>query len=113
MPQEPARSGRVAAVCSFVCLGAQAVWLALCYLFATRPSPEPASAENVVEGWLAVLGAMIGAFVGVCLLSAVGVAFGVAGRRSGCALLALLLNAVMFLGTSVPMLLLLLTPKTQ
>jgi hypothetical protein len=89
------------------------VWLALCCLFASQFSSEPDTAENLVKGWLAALGAMAGAFVGVCLLSAVNVAFGFAARRSGWGLLALLLNVVTFLGTSVPMLLLALAPRGQ
>ena len=105
--------GRTTTICSFVCLGAQVVWVAACFHFAASPGPTSATADDVVKGWLAVLAAMVGAFVGVCLLSAVGTAFGVAARRTGWGLLALVLNAVAFLGTAVPMLLLVLMPRSQ
>jgi len=62
--------GWTTTICSFACLGAQVVWVATCYLFAATPGPDAGTAEDVVKGWLAVLAAMAGAFVGVCLLSA-------------------------------------------
>ena len=89
------------------------VWVAACYLFAATPGPNSGTADDVVKGWLAVLAALVGAFIGVCLLAAIGTGFGVAARRTGWGLLALVLNAVVFLGTAVPMLLLFLTPRSQ
>jgi hypothetical protein len=113
-PRFPTYAGtNVPTICSFLCLGLQALTVAVCYFFVASPGPDPATAEDVVKGWLAVLAALFGAFVGVCLLSAIGVAFGIAARRSGWGLLALVLNAVAFLGTTVPLLLLILTPRVQ
>ena len=114
MNQELVRPvGRIATNCSFAFLGAQALWVAACYFFVASSGTDTGSAEGMVKGWLAVLIAMFGAFIGVCLLSAVGVAFGVAARRTGWGLLALVLNGAAFLLTAVPMLLLFLTPRAQ
>jgi hypothetical protein len=51
------------------------------------------------------------AAIGVCFLSAAGTAFGVTARRSGWGVLALILNALVFLGTGIPLLLLFATPR--
>jgi hypothetical protein len=101
-------SSNTLTIVSFVCLALQPLWIAACYLLAASPGPDQPTADDVVKGEIAVFAAAGAAFVGICLLSVIGVAFGIAARRSGWGLLALVLNAVVFLGTTVPLLLLIL-----
>ena len=54
--------------------------------------------------WLAGVAGMLFAAVGCCALSAVGAAFGLAGRRSPVGVLALVLNALVLLGTGAGLL---------
>jgi hypothetical protein len=113
-PHSPTSAGTIVpTICSFLCLGLQALTVAVCYFFVASPGPDPATADDLVKHWLAILAALGGAFIGVCLLSIISIVFGVVARRSGWGLLALALNAVAFLGTAVPLLLLILTPRTQ
>ena len=111
LPSPARASTNVLAVVSFACLALQALWVAACYLFAARPGPDQATAEDVVKGWIAVLAAMFGvSSVSACcrrlaLLSG--------SPRLGWGVLALVFNAVAFLGTAVPLLLLILTPKAS
>lgn len=116
MAQEPTQPvGRTATICSFACLGAQAVLVALYYLFmahlVAQSDSVAQSGPNWLGRWLAGLvflfAAALVAALGVCALAAVGMAFGVAARRSGWGVLALILNALVFLGTGIPLLMLL------
>ena len=51
----PSAGINVPAVCSFLCLGLQALTVAVCYFFVVSPGHAQATAEDVVKGWLAVL----------------------------------------------------------
>src|SRR5262245_62851514 len=88
-PTTTARPGHAAAVASFVCLALLVPWLLFCRLMVDA---EP---EN---SW-APLGWMLAFWAGAGVLSALGVALGIAAavRRSGWGALALALNAPVLL----------------
>jgi hypothetical protein len=77
-------------VISFACLVLQAAWVLLCYVLAVNADPG---------NWLAGIGGMIYSVIGCCILSAVGTAFGIAARHSSAGVIALVLNALVFLVT--------------
>jgi hypothetical protein len=90
-PTATAGSARWMTVGSFACLGALAPWLVFCYVSVERSDPT--------EGIGAILLWLVIAVTGVCALTFVGAAFGVAatfgaGRKAGWAVLALGLNVL-------------------
>ena len=92
-PSQPHRN--LATWLSAGCLGLQAAWGLLCYLYVVQAPPE---------NWLAGLAGLLGAAAGVCVLSAIGAAFGIAARHSGWGLITLALNVLAFLAAGTPLL---------
>jgi hypothetical protein len=91
----PARISNLPAVCSLACLAAQVVWVGICIAFVVASDPGK---------WLAGFAGLAAAIVGVCFLSAAGMAFGFAGSRSGWGLVTLILNAALFFLTAFALL---------
>jgi hypothetical protein len=90
-PLATAGSTRWMTVGSVACLAALAPWLGFCYVSVERS--DPAEGIGAILLWLVI------AVAGVCTLTFVGAAFGVAatfgaGRKAGWAVLALGLNAL-------------------
>jgi hypothetical protein len=107
----PQPRSNILAICSFACLGAQAVWVAFCYVFVAQSGPVAAGSYAPLVEFLMLFTGLLVAAIGVCFLSAAGTAFGALARRSGWGVLALILNALVFLGTGIPLLLLFTTPR--
>jgi hypothetical protein len=78
------------------CLGLQAVWVLLCYVWVANAPPEQ---------WLAGLAGLLGIAFVVCPLSAVGACLGYAGRDTGWGWLAFGVNALAFLASAYVLLL--------
>jgi hypothetical protein len=92
----------VATAGSFACLAAQALWALVCYLVAQAAPPD-----NWLAGFLGLLAA--GLVMGLLALVGSGLALlAVSGRRrTAWAVVALVLNLLVLLGTTLPLRLLL------
>jgi hypothetical protein len=84
------RRQNLPALLSAGCLGLQAVWVLLCYVWVANAPPEQ---------WLAGLAGMLGIAFVTCPLSAVGACLGYAGRDTGWGWLAFAVNALVFLAS--------------
>jgi hypothetical protein len=96
-PTSPAKGGRFTTIAAFACLGALFPWLLFCCIsLYISLGPDPG---EISMAWLGVFVWLAIAIVGVCVLSFVGTAFGLAaafgtGRKGVWGAVALGLNAL-------------------
>jgi len=85
----------LAALAAYACLLGMVLWVAFCSAFVARSDPG---------NWLAGFAGLLLAGIGLCALGAIGTAFGLVARRTGAGVVALILNALVFLASGIALL---------